>query len=175
MPRIKPQPEDIAEPAELVGAIRKRRGGKLNAVDRLMLHAPPIAAAWNGIFLAVRSTEELSAKHRELAICCVASLHEDEFELGVHAPIYQHAGGTSEQLAALDHVEEAASNVKLFDPVERAIIRFAVESTQECKVDDDTFNELHASLLSERRVLELVVVVAAYNMSARVIAALAVR
>lgn len=175
MPRIKAQPQDLAEPAELVDAIRKRRGGILNSVDRLLLHAPPIAAGWNQLFLALRSTVELSAKHRELAICGVALLHKDDFELDVHAPIFLKAGGTPEQLAALGQIEEAAANIELFDAAERAVIRLAIESTRNGKVSDKTFGDLRSSFSSERHILELVVIVAAYNMSARVIAALDIR
>jgi alkylhydroperoxidase family enzyme len=175
MPRIRAQPEDITEPVELVSAIRKRRGGKLNSVDRLLLHAPSIAAGWNQLFLALRSTVELSEKHRELAICRVALLHRDDFEIDVHAPIFLKAGGTSEQLAALGHLGETANHTVLFDATERAVIRLATESTRDGKVSDDTFNELRSNFSSERHIVELVVVVAAYNMSARVIAALAIR
>jgi len=37
------QPMDLAEPAELVAAIRKRRGGKFINLDRMLLHSVPIA------------------------------------------------------------------------------------------------------------------------------------
>ena len=47
MPRIPYLPADIAEPAELVAAIRKRRGGELINLDRLLLYSPPVAAGWN--------------------------------------------------------------------------------------------------------------------------------
>src|SRR5690606_15711496 len=47
MPRIPYQPEDLAEPAEVVDAIRRRRGGKLLELDRMLLHSAPLAAGWN--------------------------------------------------------------------------------------------------------------------------------
>ena len=86
MPRVPYVPEDIAEPKEIVDAVRKRRGGKLLALDRMLLHSPPLAAGWNAYLGAVRTQLSLAAKPRELAICGVAALNGAEFEFVHHAP-----------------------------------------------------------------------------------------
>ena len=41
------QPMDLTEPAELVAAIRKRRGGQFINLERMLLHSTPIAEGWN--------------------------------------------------------------------------------------------------------------------------------
>src|SRR5690606_10326538 len=48
-PRIPYQPADLAEPAEVVDAIRQRRGGELLELDRMLLHSAPLAARWNAM------------------------------------------------------------------------------------------------------------------------------
>lgn len=45
--RISLKPNDVSEPAETIAAMRKRRGGSLLNVDRVLLHSPPMAKAWN--------------------------------------------------------------------------------------------------------------------------------
>jgi hypothetical protein len=72
VPRVPYVPEDIAEPREIVDAVRKRRGGTLLSLDRLLLHSPPLAAGWNAYLGAVRTQLSLDAKPRELAICADA-------------------------------------------------------------------------------------------------------
>ena len=64
---------DVAEPAELVAAIRKRRGGRLLNLDRMLLHSPALAAGWNAYLRAVRSELSLDPMLRELAMCGVAA------------------------------------------------------------------------------------------------------
>lgn len=172
MARIPYIPEDTPEPAELVDAIRKRRGGRLNEVDRMLLHAPPIAAAWNQLFLAIRTNITLPPKYREMAVCGVAILHGNHFEVDVHAPIYLQAGGTQKQLAALRLFEEASRDATLFDAVERVVMRMTIEITKTSKMTDATFAELQSLIPDNRQVVELVTVVASYNMAARLIGAL---
>ena len=43
MPRLPYVPLDIAEPKEVVAAVRARRGGTLLNLDRILLHSPPVA------------------------------------------------------------------------------------------------------------------------------------
>jgi hypothetical protein len=44
VPRLPYCPPDLAEPHELVSAIRARRAGTLLNLDRMLLHSPPFAA-----------------------------------------------------------------------------------------------------------------------------------
>ncbi|NCX26019.1 MAG: carboxymuconolactone decarboxylase family protein, partial [Burkholderiaceae bacterium] len=48
------QPLDLAEPADLVAEIRKRRGGQLINLDRMLLHSEPVARGWNHFIGNVR-------------------------------------------------------------------------------------------------------------------------
>ena len=64
MPRIAYQPADLAVPADLVNAIRQRRGGELLNLDRMLLHSPAFARGWNGFLGEVRTGLALSPKLR---------------------------------------------------------------------------------------------------------------
>jgi alkylhydroperoxidase family enzyme len=98
MPRIPYQPADLAEPKEIVSAIRTRRGGELLNLDRMLLHSPAFAKGWNAFLGQVRTGLELSPKLRELAMCVVAVLNGAEYEFLHHAPEFIKAGGTVEQV-----------------------------------------------------------------------------
>ncbi|NCV26276.1 MAG: carboxymuconolactone decarboxylase family protein, partial [Betaproteobacteria bacterium] len=52
--RISLKPNDVSEPAETIAAMRKRRGGSLLNVDRVLLHSPPMAKAWNDFMGTIR-------------------------------------------------------------------------------------------------------------------------
>ncbi len=174
MARIPYQPPDLDEPRSVVEAIRQRRGGRLLNLDRMLLHSPPYALGWNRFMGAVRSELGLSPRLRELAICGVAVLNGAEYEYQHHAPLFLQAGGTSAQLAALSNWEQATEDNTLFDPQERATLRLTFEMTRNVRVDDETFALVKAMWPDPRQVVELVGVIAAYNMVSRFLVALEV-
>lgn len=172
MARIPYQPQDLGEPQTIVDAIRQRRGGKLLNLDRMLLHSPTYAMGWNRFLGAVRSELGLSPRLRELAICGVAVLNGAEYEFQHHAPLFLQAGGTPAQLAALSNWEQATEDDTLFDPQERATLRLTFEMTRNLRVDDETFALVRAIWPDPRQVVELVGVIAAYNMVSRFLVAL---
>jgi alkylhydroperoxidase family enzyme len=170
MRTLRPVPADIAEPAELVAAIRLRRGGTLFNLDRMLLHSPPFARGWNTFMGAVRTELSLAPKLSELAICVVAVLNEAEYEFGHHAPLYQRAGGSAAQVAALRDPHSASAN-PAFDPLEQAVIRLTISMTREIKVPPAILADLHAQLPAEQQRVELIGTIAAYNMVSRFLVA----
>ena len=173
MPRIPYVPADLSEPAELVQAIRRRRGGELLNLDRMLLHSPQLAAGWNAMLGAVRQRLQLDARLRELAICAVARLNGADYEFAHHAPEWLAAGGTRAQLDALHDVRGASLDEALFDPTERAVLALTHAMTREVAVDDARFAAA-AALLPRQQLVELVGVVSAYNMVSRFLVALGV-
>lgn len=171
MPRIPYLPADIAEPAELVAAIRRRRGGELINLDRLLLYSPPVAAGWNHLLGAVRRELQLSPFLREVAMCVVAVLNGAEYEFVHHAPELIAAGGTKEQVQALRNPEHAAEDATLFDPLTLDAIRLTVSLTRDVSADDALMKRLR-DRLGDRELFELVTTIAAYNMVSRMIVAL---
>ena len=173
MPRIPYLPADLAEPREIVDAVRARRGGTLLNLDRMLLHSPELAAGWNAYLGAVRTRLALSPKLRELAMCVVAVLNGAEYEFVHHAPVFLEAGGTQAQVDALRDPERAASDTALFDDTERAALAVAIAMTRTVAVDDTAFDALR-SRLPERELGEFVATVAAYNMVSRFLVAFGV-
>jgi alkylhydroperoxidase family enzyme len=172
MPRVPFVSEDIAEPKEIVDAVRKRRGGKLLALDRLLLHSPPLAAGWNAYLGAVRTQLSLPAKLRELAIVGVASLNKADYEYAAHVPYLLQGGGTQAQADALRDLPASAANASLFDDSERAVLRLTLEMTRDVSVTDATFAVASRALGGTQKVVELVATIAAYNMVSRFLVAL---
>jgi alkylhydroperoxidase family enzyme len=169
MPRIPYQPEDLAEPAEVVDAIRRRRGGKLLELDRMLLHSAPLAAGWNVMMGKVRNEFVVAQRLRELAMCTVAVLNGADYEFAAHAPIFLAEGGTQEQLDAIRADPDAAArNTALFGPQDAATLALTIEMTRNVK--DATFARIEA-LLERRELVELIATVAAYNMVSRFLVA----
>lgn len=170
-PKIPFLPLDLTEPAELVAAVRKRRGGALIELDRMLLYSPPLTAGWNQFLGAVRTQLSLEPKLGELVICAVAMLNCAQFEFGQHAPLYIAAGGTKEQTDALADPEKALTSGDLFAPAERAALQLCIEMTRHIKVSDATFKNC-LEYLPNQAVVELVATIAAYNMVSRFLVAL---
>ncbi|MES2206385.1 MAG: carboxymuconolactone decarboxylase family protein [Pseudomonadota bacterium] len=172
MPRIPYLPADISEPKDLVDAIRFRRGGSLLNLDRELLYSPPFARGWNIFLKEVREGLTLSSKLRELAICVVAVLNGAEFEFHVHGPEFIKAGGTQTQVDALRQLEIANDTDDLFDDLERATIQLTIEMTRQVNVSEATFQNIQKLLPEHQHVVELVGVIATYNMVSRFLVAL---
>jgi alkylhydroperoxidase family enzyme len=174
MPRIPYKPYDNAGPEELVAPIRARRGGTLLNLDRMLLHSPAYAIGWNGFLRTVRTELSLPPKLRELTVCGVAVLNGAEYGFHHHAPEFMKAGGTEAQVRALRGFEAAANNTALFDAAERAVMQLTFEMTRNVQVRDTAFAAVKAALPDEQQVVELVSVIATYNMVTRFLVALGV-
>ncbi|MDM0058877.1 carboxymuconolactone decarboxylase family protein [Variovorax fucosicus] len=160
---------DVAEPKELIDAIRLRRGGALSNLDRLLLNSPELASGWNTFLGAVRQRLSLPAKLRELAICAVAVLNKADYEHAHHLPVLRAAGGTEAEIESLNDVETAAKNSALFDAQERAVLQLTYEMTVSVAVSPDTLQAAQDALPNDQMLVELTAVIAAYNMVSRMI------
>jgi alkylhydroperoxidase family enzyme len=160
--------------AELIARIRRRRGGRLLNLDRMLLNSPPFAHGWNTHLGVVRNELALSPKLRELAICVVGVLNGAEYEIEQHVPEWLRAGGTAAQVEALRALNSGDVPSGLFDATEAAVVRLAFEMTRHVKVSEATFASVQSLLSDARQVVELVGTVATYNMVARFLVALEV-
>jgi alkylhydroperoxidase family enzyme len=165
------QPLDLAEPTELVAAIRKRRGGQLINLDRMLLHSIPVARGWNAFIGEIRENLSLDPKLRELAMCGVAVLNGAEYEFFHHAPPFRKAGGTDKQVEALRHIGELTFPEERFDTVELDTVKLTLQMTRDIVVDKVVIQDLQKAI-GDTAVVELVSVIAAYNMVSRFLIAL---
>ena len=161
-------------PADLVAAIRARRAnGTLLNLDRILLHSPPIARGWNTFLGAIRRDLSLPPVLRELAICAIAKLNRAEYEWTQHAPIFLAEGGRQSQLDRLMMIDTAHMDESEFNRAERATLNLTREMTLHVDVSDAVRDEIRA-VLSDVEVVELVGVIATYNMVSRFLVALGV-
>jgi len=174
MPVVPYKPAEIIEPQDLVESIRSRRGGNLLNLDRMLLHSPPFATGWNHLLGIVRNDLEVPAKLRELSICTVAILNKADYEFIQHSPEFLKAGGTKQQLIALQHLEASNSKSSLFDTTEQAVIQLSIEMTQSIQVSKMTMDTVKAVLANDQHLVELVGVIATYNMVSRYLVALGI-
>jgi len=168
-------PQAHPQPAALVDAILARRGGRLINLDKALLWSEPVASGWNVFLGKVRSGLSVDRKLSELAICTVALLTGARYEYHHHAPDFISAGGTAEELQALDDVVAGDACQAFTHPglgeIEHLVIRYAAQMTVHVKVDQALFTEL-AKHFSSTELLELSTSIAAYNMVARLLMAL---
>jgi alkylhydroperoxidase family enzyme len=164
------RPAEDAGPRALVDAIRARRpGGTLLNLDRMLLHSPPFAQGWNGMFAAIRGQLALSPKLRELAVMSIGVLNRADYEWVQHEKEFIAAGGTSEQMDALRNPAAALTDSR-FDEVEQATLALTYEMTRDVVVTDATMRRVRA-LLPDQQVVELVGTIAGYNMVSRFLVA----
>ncbi len=174
MARLPYVPEDIAQPAALVAEFRARHDGRLLEVERMMLHSPALAGAWNGFFGGIKRGMLLSALHREMVACAVGSLNGAPYQHRQHAAPFLAAGGSAAQLEALRQPLDAADDAVLFSPLDRAVLSVATEMTRDVRVREATFAAACAALGNHQAMVELVGVVAGYNLVSRFLVALEV-
>lgn len=156
--------------ATLVAAIRQRRGGRLLNLDRMLLHSPPFATGWNSFLREVRTGLALKGEWRELAICYIAVLNDAAYELTQHAPEYLAAGGRTQTLAILQRDADAVAAPDL-TPAERSVLALTLAMTREVAVPPAVLQDALAWVGSERELVELIGVIAAYNMVSRFLVA----
>ena len=167
------QPKDLSEPKALVDAIRQRRGGELLNLDRMLLHSAPFARGWNAFLKEVRENLGMNAQLRELAICAVAVLNGADYEFMHHAPEFLKAGGKQTQVDLLRRLDQSDFDSTAFDVTQREVIELTRCMTRDIKVPAHLMQSLQATLGNEHLV-ELVGVIATYNMVSRFLIALQV-
>lgn len=161
---------DHPELTESIAKIKGARGGRLINIYRLMLHSPALADAWFDLNQAVRYGTEIDGQCRELAVIRVAILNEVEYVQRAHGPAYALKEGlTPEQVNALANWQPS----KLFDERQRALLAYADAMTREIDVPNTVFAELR-NHFSERQIVELTMLIGAYNMLTRFLKALRV-
>ncbi|MEP7205731.1 MAG: carboxymuconolactone decarboxylase family protein [Casimicrobiaceae bacterium] len=161
---------DLSAPdvATVVDRIVAERGSVLY-LYRMLLHSPPVAEGWLGYLTAIRQRCTLSGALRELVIMRVAHVNGASYEADQHAPIALKEGLTAAQLAAIPEWASA----KLFSDEERAVLALTDAMTRQVQVPAAIMAEVRAHL-DDRKVVELVATIAAYNMVSRFLEALGI-
>jgi alkylhydroperoxidase family enzyme len=162
--------DDHSELADLVEKLRAGRRGRLLNIYRALLNSPALAESWFNHSNAVRWKTTLDGRMREIVIIRIGYLARCEYVLRQHVPALALADGlTREECDALADWQGS----KFFSARERAALTYADTMTREIAVRDDVFSEVRWHF-DDRALVELTVLIASYNMNARVLQALAV-
>lgn len=165
-------PEAAPRDAQLLEAIRARRGGRYINLDLALLWSEPLARGWNAYVGAVRREFSVDPRLKEIAICTVARLTGADYEFNHHWPEYVRAGGPESNRARIDDPDSAATDTA-FTGDERLAIRYAIVMTRDVRVPRQLFELLQARF-SNTELVELTAAIATYNMVARFLLALEV-
>jgi alkylhydroperoxidase family enzyme len=156
------------ELTELAAKLRAGRRGELINVYRLLLHSPALAESWFEYSNAVRWKTELDGRLRELVIVRIALVQNSDYIYKQHVPALTTPEGITEaDCAALSHWRLAQN----FSEHERAALAYAETMTRDVDVSDAVYNEV-ARHFNTRQIVELTVLIGAYNMNTRVLKAL---
>jgi len=156
--------EDLQlEDRDIYDDLTAKRGSVIN-IFRVLAHAPGLLRRLLTYSDYVRHDLHLDPSLRELAILTVGRVCRVDYEFTHHWRIARGVGLSQEKLEALGAWERAA----VFTDPERAVIRYAEEATRDIRVREETFNALRG-FLDTRQIVELVEVVAYYNMVVRIL------
>ncbi|USP81887.1 hypothetical protein yc1106_09161 [Curvularia clavata] len=176
--------------------VRERRGKKgLIALDRTLLHSPPVADGWNSFLGSIRTKTSLPTSIRETAICRVAVLNRAWYEWESHSPILSSASGTSffnlpyaflivctihrtdfpdvtpQQVEAVLKSPPRSPQADVLGSTLSAVLAYTDAMTLDVQVPDAVFAELK-KVSSEREIVEITATIAAYNCVSRFLVAL---
>ncbi len=157
--------EDLAESdRDIFDRIEKERG-QVHNIFRMMAYAPNLLRKYIEWSSELRFNTKLDPKLRELAIMTVGRLTDAKYEFTHHWNVARKLGIPREKLEQLADYETSP----LYDDRERAVIRYAAEATRKVKVKDRTFNTVRDLLDDNRILMELVLLVAGYNLVVRLL------
>lgn len=138
--------------------------GSLHGPFGIMLHSPEVGMALQELGARLRFRSDLTARVREAVILMVARATGSDFEWWAHARVARAVGLTDEELTLLAQGRFTGEN-----PVEAAAVAFCVGLLESSTVSDADY-EAATSILSERQVVDLTVLVGYYRTLAQLMA-----
>jgi alkylhydroperoxidase family enzyme len=149
---------------------KTRRHGELLALDRALLHSPPLLDGWNTFFGAIRTGTTLDASIREMIMCRIAVLNKAWFEWEQHEPLLSETGVLkAEQVEKLK--DESWDGEGLPSEGHVVVLKYTDAMTRGILVRDELFARLKR-LFSDREVVEITATAAGYNAVSRFLVAL---
>jgi len=132
-------------------------------IFRMMAHAPTCVKPVMKLGGALLGKLKLDAKLRELCLLYAVALAGGHYEWVQHVDIARDLGCSDRQIAALEARDENAS---CFDAREKAALRFTREVVLDVRASQAAVAEA-AKHLSEREIVELIIMTGFYVMLAR--------
>src|ERR1700730_12670605 len=137
---------------------------KLNVARMIANASDAVFQNFSRLGNALMTRGKLDGKLREIAILRNARVCNSLYEYTQHVPIAKSAGVSDEQIAAIDHWDDA----KCFTELERLVLRFTDEIARNVKGAKSTLEALQKHLATGE-VVELIMAVGFWGMVARVL------
>ena len=138
--------------------------GLVPNVVKLVGHSGPVTQAMGTSLDVYFNQLSIDPKLRELAYLTVAKYNGCAYCQGHHVPAGKQAGLTDAQIEQLN---ESGFNSGDFSDAERAVIRFAYETTRDVKASDEAMDAVKAHY-DNQQIAEITFVVACANFIQRV-------
>ncbi len=166
-PSTPPSPSSAAAYTQIS---TRRAPHPLLALDRTLLHSPPIASGWSSFLGAIRTQTSLPGSIRELCICRVAALNGAEYEWAHHIGILRSEGGVGEigEREVRNGIREVEGDL---NERQWAVMTYTDAMTRNVKVEKEIFERLKI-WFGETEIVEITATVAAYNCVSRFLVAL---
>jgi 4-carboxymuconolactone decarboxylase len=159
---------DDPDVERLIEKLRSGREGRLINIYRMLLHTPRLAETWFDHIGGVRWETELDGQVREVAIIRIGYLNRVDYVIKAHVMRLAAPEGLTE--AQCEDLKDWQASA-LFDDHLRAALALTDAMTRDVQVPQEVFDALKLHF-SERQIVELCVLIGAYNMHTRVLAAL---
>jgi AhpD family alkylhydroperoxidase len=151
-----------AEQREHLKKLEAVRGRPVSNIFLALANVPPLGEGVLAMAASLRASPLLPRRWRELAVVAVGIETKCTYELAHHWKTALTLGITQAELEAVSSFDTC----DLFSPEDRAVIRYALETTRSTSVSASTWDTLE--FLGADRRLELVLTVAWYNCVARI-------
>jgi alkylhydroperoxidase family enzyme len=140
-------------------------------IRRALANSPNAARVNGALAMHIRQGSRLDPRLRELAILQVGYCAHCVYEYAHHVEIAREFGVSDDDIRAI--ATETAGRPSHLDRLTKAVLRAARELTDEASLSDATWAGLKESLDNERLV-ELVIAIAFYNSTVRILESLKV-
>ena len=144
-------------------------GAKIINLYKAVANSPRLLLNFIRLGNSVMGKTELPPKLRELAILRVAKLTGSEYEWAQHVPMALEVGLSQKQLDSISGWKPSSD----FNEMERTVLQYTDEVTQQVKVADQTFTRLK-NFFNEPTIVELTITIGYYGMVARLLVPLQV-
>lgn len=156
-----PYPDPASLSAEAQEALA-RLPGTVN-VFSMLAHAETCLKPVMRLGGAILGKQKLDARLREICLLHAMRLQHGEYEYVQHVPVAKALGATGAQIAAL---EAGRADDASFSDADRAALRFTREVVEKVAASEAALAGVRR-FLSDREVVELIVMVGFYSMLAR--------
>ena len=147
----------------------EENGLRVLNIFKVMAHCPQVGYYFLRLGNSILLKGTVPPTLRELAILRVGHINQAKYEWTHHVSIALRVGVREEQIDALP----AWKNSNQFNELERAVLQYTDEVTQNIRVKDGTFAAVR-SFLNEEGVVELTTTIGYYGMVYRILEALQV-